>query len=166
MQLGQICPKALVTVQHTSSAGVLLDEQHISNLVTNLGRVAFHTYLYGAGGQRSALGGGFNYIALSTDSAAPNVTDSVLAGEIVEGVGTAGLGRALGTVTLPTGTGTLTAIQKVFTYTGVPGPITVQKAALFDAASSGVLRHEVAFTPRTLFTNETLTVTFSITFVG
>jgi hypothetical protein len=141
----------------------LVDEQEASNIVTNAGRVRIHTYLYGAGGQRTPLGTGLNYIALTNDATAPAQTDTVLAGEITNTPATAGLQRALATVTLPTGSGTQSVLQKIFTYTGVPGPQTVQKTALFDDATVGTMAHEIQFSPRTLFTNDTLTVTFSIT---
>lgn len=141
----------------------VIDEQEAHNIVTNAGRVQIHTYLYGAAGQRTGLGGGLNYIALTNDSAAPAQTDTVLTGEITNTPSTAGLQRALSTVTLPTGVGTQTVLQKIFTYTGVPGPQAVQKTALFDDATVGVMAHEIQFSPRTLFTNDTLTVTFSIT---
>lgn len=141
----------------------VIDEQEAWNIVTNAGRVRVHTYLYGAGVQRTGLGGGLNYIALSNDPAAPAQTDTVLAAEITNTPSTAGLQRALATVTLPTGVGTQTVLQKIFTYTGVPGPQGVQKTALFDDPTAGTMAHEIQFAPRTLFTNDTLTVTFSIT---
>jgi hypothetical protein len=141
----------------------LLDIVEADNIVTDAGRVQIHTYLYGAGGQRSGLGGGLNYIALSNDGTAPAAGDTVLAGEIVSGVPTAGLQRALASVTLPVGAGTQTTIQKVFTFTGTPGPQSVQKTAAFDAAAVGVMAHEIQFSSRTLFTNDTLTVTLTIT---
>lgn len=166
-------PRARATIRHERAydydekTGLYLrrviDEQEAWNIVTNAGRVRIHTYLYGAGGQRSSLGGGLNYIALSNDPAAPAQSDTTLAGEITNTTSTAGLQRALATVTLPTGSGTQTVIQKIFTYTGVPGPQGVQKTALFDDAVAGTMAHEIQFAPRTLFTNDTLTVTFAIT---
>lgn len=166
-------PRARATIIHSrpydydSKTGVylyrVLDEQESHNIVTDAGRRRIHTYLYGAGSQRSGLGGGLNYIALSNDPTAPGASDTVLAGEIEEGVSTAGLGRQIATVTPPTGSGTQTVLQKIFTYTGVPGPQGVQKTALFDASSVGTMAHEIQFAPRTLFTNDTLTVTFAIT---
>lgn len=141
----------------------VVDEQEACNIVTDAGRRRIHTYLYGAGGQRSGLGGGLNYIALSNDATVPAQSDTVLAAEITNTVSTAGLQRALGAVTLPTGSGTQTTIQKVFTFTGTPGPQGVQKTALFDDPTAGTMAHEIQFSSRTLFTNDTLTVTFSIT---
>ena len=136
----------------------LIDEQEAWNIVTDAGRVRIHTYIYGAGGQRAGLGGGFNYIALSNDATAPAAGDTALTGEI----STNGLQRALASVTLPTGSGTQTVLQKIFTYTGVSSQ-GVQKTALFDLSSAGTMAHEIQFAQRTLFTNDTLTVTFAIT---
>lgn len=165
-------PRATATITHSrpydydEKRGLwvmqVIDRQEALNIVTDAGRRRIHTYLYGAGVQRTGLGGGLNYVALSNDATTPAANDIVLAGEIVEGVATAGLGRALASVTLPTGSGTQTTIQKIFTYTGIPGPQGVQKTALFDAATLGTMAHEIQFAPRTLFTNDTLTVTFAI----
>jgi len=136
----------------------VIDEQESWNIVTDAGRRQIHTYIYGSAGQRSGLGGGFNYIALSNDAAAPAAGDTTLASELTGN----GLDRALGTVTLPTGSGTQTVVQKIFTYTGISSQ-GVQKTALFDLSSAGTMAHEIQFSQRTLFTNDTLTVTFSIT---
>jgi hypothetical protein len=57
----------------------------------------------------------------------------------------------------------VTTVFNVYTYVGAT-PQGVQKAALFDSASGGVMNHEVAFdTPRTLLTNDNLAVLFTIT---
>lgn len=163
-------PRAKVVVQHhqaydyNEATGLyqykLVDEVESFNLVTDAGRVAIHTYIYGTTAQRAAatLGTGLNYIGLSADGTPPAAGDTVLASELSGN----GLTRALGTVTLPTGSGTTTTIQRVFTYTNV-GSQVVQKTALFDAASSGKMAHEILFSQRTLFQNDTLTVTYSVT---
>lgn len=135
-----------------------VDEQEAWNIVTDAGRRQIHTYLYGASAQRAGLGGGLNYIALSNDPAAPAAGDTTLAAEL----STDGLQRALASVTLPTGSGTQTVLQKIFTFTGV-GSQGVQKTALFDDPAVGVMAHEIQFAQRTLFQNDTLTVTFSVT---
>jgi hypothetical protein len=133
------------------------EDEEAWNLITNTGRVQLHTQVYGTAG---LLGNGFNYIGLTNDGAAPAPTDSVLPFELTN-VGAPGLGRVQGLVTLPTGSGTVTTIVNTFTYTGLTSQA-VQKTALFTAVSSGVMNHEIAFTQRTLFTNDTLTLTFSI----
>lgn len=134
------------------------DEYH--NIVTNAGRVAIHTYVYGTVDQRVAgsLGSGLNYIALSNDAALPVAGDTELAGELVAD----GLERTQGTVTLPTGSGTITQVRNQFTYVGAD-PQSVQKAALFDQAVGGNMAHELVFIPRVLSANDSMTLVFSIT---
>lgn len=161
-------PRARALIQHErpydfdEKRGIwmrrLIDEQEASNIITDAGRVRIHTYLYGSVAQRASLGGGLNYIGLTDDAVVPAAADTALTGELT----TDGLGRALATVTLPTGAGTQTSLQKVFTYTAA-GPQGVQKTALFDLVAAGVMAHEIAFAQRTLFLNDTLTVTFAIT---
>jgi hypothetical protein len=138
----------------------LESEEDVPNLILDGGRVAIHTYVYGTAAQRvsAGLGTGFNFIALTNNSSPPASGDTALSGELSGN----GLTRAQGTVTLPTGSGTTTTVEKVFTYSG-GSPQGVQKTALFDAASSGKMAHEILFTQRTLNTSDTLTLTFSIT---
>lgn len=135
------------------------DEQY-GNILTNGGRVTIHTYVYGTTAQRTTQGlsAGLNFIALTNDAVAPNPSDGALTDELT----TNGLQRVLGTVSLPTGVGTITQIQNVFTYSG-GGTQGVQKTALFDALSAGNMAHEILFTQRTLATADTLTLIFSIT---
>lgn len=139
----------------------LASEEEVGNLILDGGRVAIHTYIYGTSAQRTSgglSGTGFNWIAVTNDSGAAAAGDTTLAAELVGN----GLTRAQGTVTLPTGSGTITTVAKLFTYTGGPTQ-GVQKTALFDAAASGKMAHEILFTPRSLNTNDTLTLTFQIT---
>ena len=137
----------------------LVFEEEVGNLVTDGGRVGIHTYIYGTSGQRGALSGtGLNYIALTNDGGAPAAGDTTLAAELVAD----GLQRAQGTVTLPVGAGTLTSVSKLFTYTG-GGTQQVQKTALFDDSSAGIMAHEILFTQRTLATSDTITITFNVT---
>ena len=141
-------------------AKLLVSEEEIGNLITNGGRVAVHTYIYGTTAQRTSgglSGTGLNYIALSNDGTSPADGDTSLTGELSAD----GLGRAQGTVTLPTGAETITTVEKEFTYTGTTQA--VQKTALFDDSSGGKMAHEILFTQRTLNNGDTLTLTFSIT---
>jgi hypothetical protein len=133
------------------------DDVESLNEITNAGRVRLHTFCYNTASRANGL----NYVALSNDGTAPAASDTALTSELTGN----GLDRAQGTVTLATGAGNQTTIQKVFTYLG-GGSQAVQKTALFDAAGppvAGVMAHEIQFTQRTLFTNDTLTVTFTIT---
>lgn len=132
------------------------DEDPVESLneITNAGRIQLHTFCYGTASRTNGL----NYIGLSNDGTATAPADTALTSELSGN----GLTRAQGTVTPPTGSGNQTTIQHVFTYTG-GGSQAVQKTALFDQASGGVMAHEILFTQRTLFTNDTLTVTFTLT---
>ena len=135
---------------------VYRDEEAVEalNEITNAGRIQLHTFIYGT----SSRTNGLNYIGLSNDGTATAATDTSLTSELSG----SGLTRAQGTVTLPTGSGNQTTIQKVFTYLG-GGSQAIQKTALFDQASGGTMVHEILFTQRTLFTNDTLTTTFTLT---
>mgnify|MGYP001313713481 CR=1 FL=1 len=158
-------PKARVRVHHEvaydrdDKTGLWLrrvevEDEIVENLILNAGRVQLHAQCYATG---SILTNGFNYIGLSNDATAPDAADTTLTAELSGN----GLTRAQGTVTLATGSGNQTTVAKTFTYTG--SSQAVQKSALFTASSSGVMAHEVTFTQRTLATNDTLTLTYTIT---
>lgn len=160
-------PKARVRIHHEvaydqDKSGLWLrrvenEDEIVENLITNAGRVQLHTQCYDTTAGGGILTNGFNFIGLSNDGAAVAETDTSLASELAAD----GLTRAQGTVTLATGTGNQTTVSKVFTYTG--SSQAVQKSALFTAVSGGVMAHEVLFTQRTLATNDTLTLTYTIT---
>lgn len=141
---------------------VKVGEDESYNLVTDAGLVGIHTYIYGTTAQRAAASPvvsnvGLNYIALSNDGTAPAAGDTSLTAELSGN----GLSRVQGTVTLPTGNGTITTISHTFTYSG--GSQAVQKTALFDNSSGGRMAHEILFTQKTLTTGDQLTLNFSIT---
>lgn len=103
-----------------------------------------------------------NWIALSNDAAAPAVGDCAagsvtctLASEITLN----GLGRAQATYAHSNGTSTYT-LTKTFTATGTQA---AQKAAIFNASSSGTMGFEAAFTQVSLGNGDTVTVTWTIT---
>jgi hypothetical protein len=166
MQIIMTGPRAAVRVHHEvaydfdEDKGIWLrrvedEDEVVHNLILDAGRVQLHSQCYATSG---ILTNGFNYIALTNDGTAPAAGDTTLTGEIATAEG---LDRAQGTVTLPTGSGNQTTIEKVFTYTG--SSQAVQKSALFTAASAGVMAHEVQFASRSLATNDQLTVTYTIT---
>jgi phospholipase/lecithinase/hemolysin len=130
------------------------DDEIVHNIITDVGRVTLHTYCYGT----AARTNGLNYIALSNSAGPPAASDTVLAGELAAD----GLARAQGTVVPPTGSGNQTTVSKAFTYVGV-APQAVQMAALFDAASVGNMAHEIQYSQRTLFTNDLITIQYTIT---
>lgn len=122
------------------------------NVKTNVGTVFIHTQSYGT----SPGSNGLNYIALSNDTLTETATSTTLSTEIT----TNGLGRAIGTVVLPTGSGTSTTVDKTFTATGAQS---AQKAALFTAVSVGTMNHVLAFTQRSLISGDTLEITYTLT---
>lgn len=109
----------------------------------------------------SLSGSGFVYIALTADTTQTiNASQTSLTGEI----STNGLGRVLaGTRTHTNGTNT-TTVEHTFTLSGTQTD--VQRAALFDAASGGVMGPFAAFTnggTGQMVSGETLKVTVTIT---
>ena len=126
-------------------------EQDKDNIFTNAGHdfVALQCYSTTPGGN------GANYIALTNDSAAPNVADTTLTSEIVIN----GLQRAQGAYAHTPGTNTETII-KTFTATDTQAS---QKAGLFTAASVGTLVNESTYGPVTLNNGDQLQIIWTIT---
>jgi hypothetical protein len=129
------------------------EPETVFNLITNPGRIFLHQQGYGT---TSLSANGLNYIALSNDTVTETATSTVLSNEIAAN----GLTRAIGAVTLPTGSGNQTTVDKTFTATGT---VSAQKAALFTAASSGTMNHVLGFTQRNLINADTLQITYTIT---
>lgn len=130
----------------------LLSEDETSNVKTNAGMDFIHLQAYGSSGLEA---NGLNWIALSDDSLVETAASTTLSNEIVAN----GLARAQGTVSHTPGAAT-TTIAKVFTATGAQ---TCQKAALFTAASAGIMNHPLAFTQRSLQNGDTIQLTYTIT---
>lgn len=133
------------------------DDEVVENIITDAGRITLHTFCYGT----AARTNGLNWIGLSDWAGPPAASDSFLSGELTGN----GLDRAQGVVTPPTGSGNQTTISKAFTYTGGT-PQTVQMAALFDVAGpppTGNMAHEIQYSQRTLFTNDLITIQYTIT---
>lgn len=83
---------------------------------------------------------GANYIALTANSSAPSLTDTVLTGEITTGAGT--LKRAQATYAHTAGTSVYT-LSKTFTGNASDVyPVTPAKVGIFTAISGGVLVFE------------------------
>ena len=167
IQENLVLPRARCRIHHERASDVdfktglfvyrpVDEDEEVLNEITNAGRIQLHTFCYGTASRVNGL----NYLALSNDSTAPAPTDTVLTSELTGN----GLDRVQGTVTLPTGSGNQTTIQTVFTYLGVSSQ-GVQKTALFDTIGpppAGVMVHELAFTQRVLYTNDTLTLSVVI----
>jgi hypothetical protein len=96
-----------------------------------------------------------NYIALTNTAITPGASDTTLSGEITSN----GLARAQGTYT-HTANATTYTISNVFTATA---PQAAQAGAVLTAASGGTMCFEDTFTAASLQTNDTLTVTWTVT---
>jgi hypothetical protein len=159
-------PIALGMKEHSNSIGELTviknkgraDEEILCykkrNLLTDAGRDEAHAQIYT---NTSAGSRGAGFIAVTTDTGSPADGDTTLTSEITTG----GLARAdAGTKTHSAGTNSTTLSH---TFTASATHTAVQKAALFDAASVGVMYHENTFTSTTLISSDTLTVTWTLT---
>jgi len=124
------------------------------NLLTNGGRDKAHNQIYT---NTSAGARGAGFIAVTTDSTAPADADTTLTSEITTG----GLARADASTKTHTSNTNTTTISHTFTASATH--TNVQKAALFDASSSGTMYHENTFTATTLQSSDTLTVTWTLT---
>ena len=157
-------PIALGMKEHSISIGELTviknigrkDEQVLAfkkrNLLTDAGRAKAHAQIYT---NTSAGARGCGFIAVTVNTAAPADGDTTLTGEITAG----GLAR----VDASTKSTTLGVTTISTTFTASATHTAVQKAALFDAASSGTMYHENTFTATTLISSDTLTVTWTLT---
>ena len=125
------------------------------NLLTDTGRDYAIAQFYT---NTSAGGVGENFIALTSDSTGADATDTTLPSEIT----TNGLERLLAT-TISHSTGTnSTTLNKIFTASGTH--TAVQKSATFNQlAVGGQMAHEAIFTPVTLASSDTLSVTWTLT---
>lgn len=148
-------PRAMGVIEHfrpgADGIPVLLDRQVTYNLVTFAGRDFMHAQIYSTGPGANGL----NYIALSNDAVTETTASTTLSNEIVAN----GLDRQIGAYSHTAGTNT-TTISKTFTATGAQA---AQKAALFTASSGGTMNHVLGFTQRSLQTNDTLAITFTLT---
>jgi len=125
------------------------------NLLTDTGRDYAIAQFYT---NTSAGGVGCNFIALTVNTAAASASSTTLTGEIT----TNGLERLLATtITHVSGTNS-TTLNKIFTASGTH--TAVQKSATFNQlAVGGQMAHEAIFTPVTLASSDTLSVTWTLT---
>ncbi len=96
-----------------------------------------------------------NYIGLTNTGITPGASDTTLSGEIAVN----GLSRAQATYA-HTSNATTYTLAKTFTASGAQS---AQAGAVFTASSSGTMCFEDTFTSASLQTNDTLTVTWTIT---
>lgn len=143
--------KGLVTVDVIRVDGTV---EHICkdnpNLLTTVGRDWVHSRLY------TNISTFATYIAVSSNAVAPDVSDTVLTGEISGN----GLSRALGTVTHVAGS-TTTLITYTFDSLGIF--TNIQKAGLFTDATTGILVNENSFPTLNLISGDQLVINWFLT---
>jgi len=100
-----------------------------------------------------------NYIGLSNGSGTPAAGDTALATTVGAEISANGLSRAQATYA-HTSNATTYTLAKTFTATGAQS---AQAGAVFTASSGGTMCFEDTFTSATLATNDTLTVTWTVT---
>jgi hypothetical protein len=145
-----------VAVMHQGSIVYLAS---YPNLITNAGEdVISRQTACGATGAPACANGGV-FIALSTDSGAPNAADTTCPAESV----VSGLARALGTYAHVAGTNTHT-LSHTFTL-GTAGAVVIAKVCMFDAASGGNLFAEtlLASTATVNAVGDQITITWTFT---
>ena len=133
------------------------DTGWVSNLIHNAG-IAELVALAGGVGTPAT----FKYLALSTNSADPVVTDTTLAGEIV----TNGLERAAATVSRQTSAvpgidNDTLQLTHMWTATG---SVSVEKMAVFNDDTVGIMLASALTGTKEVDEDETLTGTYQITF--
>ena len=144
-----------ITVQvyrHLENRWETIDEYH-PNLLTTDGRDFYHAQVLT---NTSAGTRGSGFIAVSDDTGAPAAGDTTLTGEITTG----GLARVDATTKTHTDDTNSTTIEHEWTASA--SHTDVQKCALFNAASVGIMTHEGTFTPASLISGDKLKVTYVI----
>jgi hypothetical protein len=144
-----------VTVQKwsiTTGEWEIIDQWH-PNLLTTDGRDFYHAQVLT---NTSAGTRGSGFLAVTTDSGAPAAGDTTLASEIT----TNGLARADATTKTHTDNTNSTTIEHEWTASGTH--TNVQKCALFNASSAGIMTHEGTFTAASLISGDKLKVTYVI----
>jgi hypothetical protein len=122
---------------------------------TNAGQDFQYNVMANSGSNGTGAFAPANYIALTTNATAPNVTDTALANELV-----AGLARVIAsTISHTTGTNTY-QLQKTFTS---DQSATVNKIGIFNASSTGTLVFETTITAATLVSGDQLQITETVT---
>jgi len=126
------------------------------NLYTNVGRDFWHSQIYMATtGARAA-----NFMALSEDTTAPTVSDTTLAGEITTG----GLQRADVTTASPGITHTTGTNSTLFdiTFTATSSFSAVQKVAIFNNSSGGIMAHAGTIVPGALNPTDGIQIQYTL----
>lgn len=125
------------------------EEQSFSNITVNTGKAQLAAlFLADVGGTA------FDYVAVGTDSTAPNVTDSALGGELYRSASTCV--RTTTTVTDDTAymTGSF----------AITGSATINEIGIFNSSSGGVMYSRATGSGQVVTDGDTLNYTYSVQF--
>jgi hypothetical protein len=140
-----------VTVTVTGADGSVKQVINTSNLRTTAGAS------FQANQMSGTVAAVANYIAVTANATAAAAGDTTLTAEET----TNGLARAAGTFAYNAG-GPNYTLSKTFTYSG-GSPITLAKAAMFNASSAGTMVFEAVFgSTATLVNGDQITVTWTV----
>lgn len=146
----------LVAIRRFGSYGndEILSQSDVIDLLTNGGRDWMHAMVYTNTNSSQASQGG-NFMALTTDTAAANATDTTLASELTR----SDLARKIaGTLTHSAGSSTTSLVAS---WTATASQAGLVKGALFNASAAGTMSHEGTYTSATLATNDVFQLTFN-----
>jgi|SRR5215469_14193443 len=157
MRHRQVPPSALNTMYSEWSDSIYAGWERISlthNSVLNGGRDYIHNQAYIPPASTAV----FNYAAVSANTGTPTANDSTLPGEIT----TSDLARASSVTGNSHSAGTNTTTIGI-TWTAANTYTALQRAALFNASSSGTMAHEATFSSTSLNSGDQLALTWTIT---
>lgn len=139
--------------------GTLREQRDYHNTIAQAGMAAVAALLCGEG--TVAV---FDYIALGTGTGAEDETDTALGTEITQYGGARARDADTGVTTI-THTNDTAVIDKLFTFSGLPGggPLAITESGLFNAASTGTMLARKMFAALNVYDGDTLTVTWKIT---
>jgi len=147
---GAITLKGQFNIRHIRS-GKILSEETIDNTITTVGIREV------AGLINEVTSGGFKWIGLGSSSTSALAADTDLKAVI----SAAGLARAAATCTRTITTTANDTAQLVHTFTAT-NTQAVKEAAIFDAASSGIMLARQTFTAKNMENTDTLQVTYKV----
>lgn len=125
------------------------------NLLTNVGRDAFHTLNY-INDDSVVPSRGFGCIGLTQSAITPAVSDTILSGEIL----VSGLNRTDALTKTHSAASSVSTVEH--TFTAGAAFATVRGTGLFNSLTGGILSHIATFTSVALATFDQLKITYTL----
>jgi len=141
--------KGRLTVEHRNAAGDVIDTFEVDNLVVTAGKQHIASRL-GAASPPTAM----SHMAIGSDSTTAAITQAALISE---------LGRVALTSTTVNVTSTNSTVTYAATFPAGTGTGNVFEAAVFNAASSGVMLCRTTFPLVTKQSGDTIAITWVVT---